>query len=261
MPYVDRSYGCNGKIQGVANLNYSCSSKMKILIVEDDFEIRHLIQQTLEEDNFTCQTVDNGLAALEVVQKTQPDLIVLDRMLPGIDGLEVCCRIRQNKSIKDPYIIMLTAKGEEIDRIVGLSTGVDDYMVKPFSPRELAARVRAVLRRSLRHAEPVQAYKTKHFAIDLDRRTANHQKGDTSELLDLTTIEFKLLSTFISYPNRVWSRAQLIEKLWGDDFFGDDRVVDSHVARLRKKVEPDSSKPTFIKTVSGVGYKFEDSDA
>jgi two-component system, OmpR family, alkaline phosphatase synthesis response regulator PhoP len=234
---------------------------MKILIVEDDFEIRHLIQQTLEEENFECQTVENGLVALEVVQKTQPDLIVLDRMLPGLDGLEICSRIRQNKSIKDPYIIMLTAKGEEIDRIVGLSTGVDDYMVKPFSPRELAARVRAVLRRSLRHVEPAQTHKTKHFEIDLDRRTATRLNGANSELLDLTTIEFKLLATFLSYPNRVWSRAQLIEKLWGDDFFGDDRVVDSHVARLRKKVELDASKPSFIKTVSGVGYKFEDSDA
>lgn len=233
---------------------------MKILIVEDDFEIRRLIQQTLEEDNFECQTVENGLVALDLVQRTQPDLIVLDRMLPGLDGLEVCSRIRQNKSIKDPYIIMLTAKGEEIDRIVGLSTGVDDYMVKPFSPRELAARVRAVLRRSLRHTEPVQVYKTQHFEIDLNCRTATRQNGGASEPLELTTIEFKLLATFLSYPNRVWSRAQLIEKLWGDDFFGDDRVVDSHVARLRKKVEFDTSKPIFVKTVSGVGYKFEDSD-
>ena len=233
---------------------------MKILIVEDDSEIRHLIQQTLEEESFECQSVDNGLVALDLVQKTQPDLIVLDRMLPGLDGLEICSRIRQNKSIKDPYIIMLTAKGEEIDRIIGLSTGVDDYMVKPFSPRELVARVRAVLRRSLRHLEPVQVYKTQHFEIDLDRRTVTRQNGADPELLDLTTIEFKLLSTFLSYPNRVWSRTQLIEKLWGDDFFGEDRVVDSHVARLRKKVEFDSSKPTFIKTISGIGYKFEDGD-
>ncbi|MBD2189248.1 response regulator transcription factor [Pseudanabaena mucicola] len=231
---------------------------MKILIVEDDSEIRHLIQQTLEEENFECQSVDNGLVALDLVQKTQPDLIVLDRMLPGMDGLEICSRIRQNKSIKDPYIIMLTAKGEEIDRIIGLSTGVDDYMVKPFSPRELAARVRAVLRRSLRHLEPVQIYKTQNFEIDLDRRIATRHSNHNSEVLELTAIEFKLLSTFLSYPNRVWSRAQLIEKLWGDDFFGEDRVVDSHVARLRKKVEFDSSQPTFIKTVSGVGYKFED---
>jgi two-component system, OmpR family, alkaline phosphatase synthesis response regulator PhoP len=233
---------------------------MKILIVEDDSEIRYLIQQTLEEESFECQSVDNGLVALDLVQKTQPDLIVLDRMLPGLDGLEICSRIRQNKSIKDPYIIMLTAKGEEIDRIIGLSTGVDDYMVKPFSPRELVARVRAVLRRSLRHLEPAQVYKTQHFEIDLDRRTVTRWNGVNPELLDLTTIEFKLLSTFLSYPNRVWSRTQLIEKLWGDDFFGEDRVVDSHVARLRKKVEFDSSKPAFIKTISGIGYKFEDGD-
>jgi two-component system, OmpR family, alkaline phosphatase synthesis response regulator PhoP len=234
---------------------------MKILIVEDNLEIQQLIRQTLEEDNFECQTIDNGSIALNLVQTMQPDLIVLDRMLPELDGLEVCCRIRQNKSIKDPYIIMLTAKGEELDRIIGLSTGVDDYMVKPFSPRELSARVRAVLRRSLRQVEPANLYKTQHFTIDLDLRTATRRDGANSEILDLTTIEFNLLATFLSYPNRVWSRMQLIEKLWGDDFFGEDRIVDSHIARLRKKVEFAPSNPTFIKTVSGVGYKFEDNDA
>lgn len=234
---------------------------MKILIVEDDREIRYLIQETLEEEGFQCQAIDNGAIALEAVKRYQPELILLDRMLPGLDGLEICCRIRQNRQIKDPYIIMLTAKGEEVDRIVGLSTGADDYVVKPFSPSELVARVRAVLRRSLRQVEPSQVFQTQHFQLDKDQRIVSRQLDEQSpEELDLTAIEFDLMTTFLSQPNRVWTRPQLIEKLWGDDFFGDERVVDTHVGRLRKKVEP-QSKPTFIKTVTGVGYKFEDGHA
>jgi two-component system, OmpR family, alkaline phosphatase synthesis response regulator PhoP len=156
--------------------------------------------------------------------------------------------------------MMLTAKGEEIDRIIGLSTGADDYLVKPFSPRELVARVRALLRRSLRHGgQTSQVYRTRHFTIDLDQHTAiRHLDDNTSELLELTALEFKLLITFVSYPSRLWSRTQLIDQLWGNDFFGDDRVVDTHIRRLRKKIEPDASHPTYIKTVVGMGYKFED---
>lgn len=232
---------------------------MNILIVEDETEIAQLIQQTLEVEGFACQRVSDGIHAIQTVQAQQPDLIILDRMLPGLDGLEVCARIRQAKGLKDPYILMVTARGEEIDRVIGLSTGADDYLVKPFSPRELVARVRALLRRQLRQAEPTQVYRTQHFTLDLDQRTASHHSnGQAEQPLDLTPIEFNLLSTFMSYPNRVWSRTQLIDKLWGSDFFGDDRVVDSHIARLRKKIEPDPTSPTFIKTITGVGYKFED---
>jgi two-component system, OmpR family, alkaline phosphatase synthesis response regulator PhoP len=233
---------------------------MQILIVEDEAEIADLIALYLEKEGFTCRSCRDGLAALQAYQEQQPDLIILDLMIPGLDGLEVCARIRQQPGIKDPYIMMLTAKGEEIDRIIGLSTGADDYMVKPFSPKELVARVRALLRRSLRQtAAPTQTYQTPSFTIDLDQRTAlRHITGQSKESLDLTTLEFELLSTFLSYPGRVWNRSQLIDKLWGSDFFGDERVVDTHVARLRKKVEPDPSNPTFVKTVIGVGYKFED---
>jgi DNA-binding response OmpR family regulator len=233
---------------------------MKILIVEDDREISQLIQQTLEREGFECLVARDGWQALETFNRQQPDLIILDLMLPGLDGLEVCARIRQKPGAKDPYILMLTAKGEELDRVIGLSTGADDYMVKPFSPRELVARVRALLRRSLRQGGQEQVYRTPHFTIDLDRHTAyRHLNSQESENLDLTALEFSLMATLMSYPGRVWSRTQLIDNLWGDNFFGDERVVDTHVARLRKKIEFDPAHPTFIKTVVGVGYKFEDS--
>ena len=233
---------------------------MKILIVEDEMEIAKIIQTTLERESFDCLVAYDGLTALDLFQKQEPDLIILDLMLPTLDGLEVCTRIRQKVTTKDPYILMLTAKGEEIDRVIGLSTGADDYLVKPFSPIELVARVRALLRRSLRHGGTKNnIYATRHFMVDLDKHSALKTIEDnTEEKLELTTLEFNLLSTFMSYPGRVWSRTQLIDTLWGNDFFGDERVVDTHVRRLRKKIEPNTANPTFIKTVVGVGYKFED---
>lgn len=261
---------------------------MDILIVEDEADIAELIQLYLAKEGFRCHICRDGNTALERFRAIRPDLIILDLMIPGLDGLEVCARVRQQNEITDPYIMMLTARGEEMDRIIGLSTGADDYIVKPFSPRELVARVRAVLRRSLRGShQPSTTYQTTHFTVDIDQRTAsqrvvespfkedslrveNSNKDDTREQnpqnqlgtvqmpLELTPLEFDLLATFMSYPGRVWNRSQLIEKLWGEDFFGDERVVDTHVARLRKKIEPDSSAPTFVKTVVGVGYRFED---
>jgi len=233
---------------------------MDILIVEDEPEIAKLIKLTLEREGFSCNCCGDGLTALQAFAKQQPDVIILDLMLPGLDGLEVCARIRQKPGAKDPYILMLTAKGEEIDRVIGLSTGADDYLVKPFSPTELVARVRALLRRSLRHGGQHLVYRTQHFTVDVDQRIASrHLNSSEEQTLDLTTLEFNLLGTFVSQPGRVWNRTQLIDKLWGDNFFGDERVVDTHVARLRKKVEPDPANPTFIKTIIGVGYKFEDS--
>lgn len=234
---------------------------MDILIVEDEREIAKLVQRTLEQEGFTCDVCHDGLAALRLYGDRQPDLIILDLMLPGLDGLEVCTRIRRQPGAKDPFILMLTAKGEELDRIIGLSTGADDYLVKPFSPRELVARVRALLRRSLRQTGQAQAQilQTQHFSVDLDQRAAWSRSSAAGDVpLDLTTLEFDLLSTFLTYPGRAWSRTQLIDKLWGSDFYGDERVVDTHVARLRKKIEPDPANPSFIKTVIGIGYRFED---
>lgn len=235
---------------------------MDILIVEDEAEIAQLIQLYLEKEGFSCRICRDGITAIQVFQEQKPDLIILDLMIPGLDGLEVCARIRQKPGTKDPYILMLTARGEEIDRIIGLSTGADDYMVKPFSPKELVARVRALLRRTLRQGGQTQVYRTQNFVLDVDQRVASKQLGENqTEPLDLTTLEFDLLSTFMSYPGRVWNRTQLIDKLWGSNFFGDERVVDTHIARLRKKIEPDPANPTYVKTVIGVGYKFEDAAA
>ncbi|MBE9060719.1 winged helix-turn-helix domain-containing protein [cf. Phormidesmis sp. LEGE 11477] len=261
---------------------------MDILIVEDEADIAELIRLYLSQEGFRCHICRDGNTALDRFRAIQPDLIILDLMIPGLDGLEVCARVRQQNEINDPYIMMLTARGEEMDRIIGLSTGADDYMVKPFSPRELVARVRAVLRRSLRGGQqPTAAYQTAHFTVDIDQRMASQRvvksasssggldvresaQDDTERQsaqsqpevtqmpLELTPLEFDLLATFMSYPGRVWNRSQLIEKLWGEDFFGDERVVDTHVARLRKKIEPDPSAPTYVKTVVGVGYRFED---
>ena len=231
----------------------------KVLIVEDEAEIARLITLNLEKEGFECFHSRDGIAAIEAFKQQQPDVIVLDLMMPGLNGLEVCTRIRRQTDGKDPFILMLTAKGEEIDRVVGLSTGADDYLVKPFSAPELVARIRALLRRSLRQIDTEDSqHRSAHFVVNETQRTATQLKDGTQKQLNLTTIEFDLLNTFASQPNRVWNRTQLIDRLWGDDFYGDDRVVDTHVARLRKKIEPDTANPRFIKTVLGVGYKFED---
>lgn len=235
----------------------------KVLVVEDEAEIARLIELNLTREGFSCYHCRDGLMALETFREQQPDVIVLDLMLPGLNGLEICTRIRRQPQEKDPYILMLTAKGEEIDRVVGLSTGADDYLVKPFSAPELVARIRALLRRSLRYIdERVDLlHRTQHFVVNESQRTAAKIESGVELELNLTTIEFNLLNTFVSQPHRVWNRTQLIDRLWGDDFYGDERVVDTHVARLRKKIEPDPTHPQFIKTVLGVGYKFEDDKA
>jgi DNA-binding response OmpR family regulator len=238
---------------------------MEILIVEDEREIAEIIKECLEVEGFSCRVCHDGNSALQLFTQQQPDLIILDLRLPGIDGLEVCTQIRQKSLAHDPYILMLTSRGEEIDRIIGLSTGADDYYVKPFSPRELAARVRALLRRRFRESDreigvqySSQLIKTKSFTIDLEQYCLNRHVDSESITLDLSTSEFKLMVSFIKHPGRVWERRHLIKKLWGEDFFGEERVIDTHIARLRKKVELNPSKPQFIKTVVGVGYKFED---
>lgn len=227
----------------------------RILVVEDESNIVNLVRAYLEREGFVVETATDGRAALQRARATRPHLIVLDLMLPGMDGLEVCRRLRQESSV---YILMLTAKSEEADRVVGLELGADDYLAKPFSPRELVARVKAILRR---HREPDEARQDGEgtvivappLSIDLARR----QVTKAGRPVELTTLEFELLRVFAADPGIVFSRAQLLQRVWGYDFLGDERVVDVHIGLLRKKIEDDPSEPALLKTVRGVGYKFD----
>jgi two-component system, OmpR family, alkaline phosphatase synthesis response regulator PhoP len=226
------------------------------LVVDDEQHLRDLVRSYLEREGFVVHAAENGRAALELARQHPPSVVVLDLMLPEIDGLEVCRRLR---TFSDAYVIMLTAKAEEIDRIIGLEIGADDYLTKPFSPRELVARVRAMLRRPRHHtgagiAAP-DVTPPQHFGeltIDHERREAV-LGGD---LVPLTPLEFALLTTLAAHPGRVFTRAQLLERVWGQDYFGDDHVVDVHIANLRRKLGEDSATPRFVETVRGVGYRF-----
>lgn len=229
-----------------------------ILIIEDQPDVRENIEAILELEDYQTLTAADGVIGVQLAQQYLPDLILCDVMMPRLDGFGVLQTLREQPTTQSIPLIFLTAKADKEAVRQGMGLGADDYLVKPFSPAELVARVRALLRRSLRHEEQRRIYQTPHFCLDPDRHTATRHWNNENEILNLTTIEFTLLETFLSYPGRVWSRSLLIEKLWGNDFYGEDRVVDTHIARLRKKIEPESSQPRFVKTVVGIGYKFED---
>ncbi len=219
----------------------------RVLVVDDDIKTVELVRLYLERDGYRIFTAYDGVEALRLARESHPDLIVLDLMLPGIDGLKVCRTIRAESDVP---IIMLTAKTTDQDKLVGLELGADDYVTKPFSPRELAARVRAVLRRLPGERGPA---KVKHGKL-----TVNFLKQEAflaGRLLNLTTVEFKLLGALVKEPGRVFSRAQLIESALGYDFEGFDRTIDVHILNLRRKLEPDPHHPRYIKTVYGAGYK------
>ncbi len=226
----------------------------RILVVDDEQSIVRTVQAYLEEQGYSVQTAADGLAALKAARVFRPDLVVLDIMLPGLDGIEVLRRLRQES---DVYVLMLTARADEMDKVVSLTMGADDYLVKPFSPRELVARVKAILRRGRGGAHEEAALLFRRLRIDSEARQA--WKGD--ELLDLTPIEFSLLYALARHAGRVLSREQLIEHVWGLDYYGDERVVDVHVGRLRKKIEDDPDDPRLIVTARGAGYRFEDTPA
>nr|WP_290667083.1 response regulator transcription factor [Ardenticatena sp.] len=223
----------------------------KILVVDDEKPIVQTIQAYLEREGFTVHTAFDGPTALQAVRAYRPDLIILDIMLPGLDGLEV---LRQIRTFSDVYVIMLTARTEEPDRIVGLTMGADDYVTKPFSPRELVARVKAVLRRQRGANTSDIPLRFRRLQID---HAARKVWKDGKEV-NLTPLEFDVLHTLARHHGRALSRDQLIESVWGYDYFGDDRVVDVHIGHLRKKIEDDPAHPTLIVTVRGVGYRFED---
>jgi two-component system alkaline phosphatase synthesis response regulator PhoP len=222
-----------------------------ILVVEDEVSIQNVIRTYLENENFEVVCVDNGPAALDLARELGPDLIILDLMLPGMDGMEVTARLRQES---DVYILMLTARTEEADRVAGLRIGADDYLTKPFSPRELVARVQAILRRRRGGSTPpTNTICFKHVCIDPDR----HEARTPEALLDLTTTEFNVLLELARHAGRVLTREQLIDRVWGTDFYGTDRVVDVYVGQVRRKLEQATGE-TLIQTVRGVGYKFVD---
>jgi len=217
-----------------------------ILLVDDEPSIVSLARLYLERENFRLEAVGDGEAALEAVRRLRPDLVVLDVMLPKLDGFEVCRRLRAEKN--QTAIIMLTARDEDIDKILGLELGADDYLTKPFNPRELVARVKAILRRVERSPQTTEVIRLGNLTVDTARREA--RCGDRT--LDLRTQEFELLLVLASQPERVFTREQLLEKAWGFDFYGQTRTVDVHVAHLRRKL---AGCDCAIETVTGVGYK------
>ena len=224
----------------------------RILIVEDDPAIAAFVQTALEREGFAAEVAQRGETALERAEAAPPDLILLDLMLPGLDGLQVCQAIRR-RSAYIP-VIMLTAKDDDVDKIVGLEIGADDYITKPFKTRELIARVRAILRLVHRSAESAsRCLRFGALEVNLDGRTVTRE----GQLIGLTPKEFDLLALLASNPGRVFGRDTLLEKVWGYDYAGESRTVDVHVQRLRQKIEPNPSEPQFLVTVRNIGYKFE----
>lgn len=229
-------------------------TKAKILVVDDDSHICELVKLYLNDD-FDVDTAFDGADGLEKIRRDCPDLLILDIMLPKVNGLEVC---RETREFFDMPIIMLTAKGEETDKILGLELGADDYITKPFSPRELAARVRAVLRR-VRQPANESANVLRFTGLHLNADT--HRAELNGENVELTPKEFEILWYLAKNPARVFSREQILDQVWGWEFAGDARAVDSHIKRLRKKLEAVSGTRTYIHTVWGLGYKFEVQEA
>jgi len=224
-----------------------------ILIVDDDEKLVELVRAYLEKDGYRVHTAHDGLGALELARQKRPDLVILDLMLPSMDGLDVC-RVLRAEGNKVP-IIMLTAKTTVEDRLVGLDLGADDYVTKPFSPRELMARVRAALRRL---GEEQRTAPTHFRSGDLEVDLLRHETRVKGELVHLTPKEFKLLEILIGEPGRVFSRLDLLDRVFGFDYEGLERTVDVHVMNLRKKIEPDPRQPVYIHTVYGLGYKFSE---
>ncbi len=226
----------------------------RVLVVEDEDDIRTLVRYNLEQESFRVDEARDGAEAYDLIRRRAPDAVVLDLMLPGMPGLELCQKLRADSATRALPILMLTAKGSEVDRILGLEMGADDYVVKPFSPRELVARIRAVLRRaqvnSAAAAGPI--YERGRLRIDM----GTYEVFVDGQERQLCLREFELLRFFVEHPMRVYSREQLLDLVWGRDVFVEPRTVDVHVRRLRRQIERDDSKPELILTVRSVGYRF-----
>ena len=237
-----------------AQAQVSRGPRQKILIIEDDADIRELIKFNLEQEGYAVEEAATGAEGLDRIKRRQPDLVLLDLMLPGMPGLEICRVLRGTPETATLPILIVTAKGTEVDKVLGLEMGADDYVVKPFSPRELIARVKAVLRRA--HPDlagpKTGAWERGRLKMDFD----TYQAFVDGKRHELALREFELLRFFVEHPLRVYSREQLLDLVWGRDTFVEPRTVDVHVRRLRQHIEKDDANPELILTVRSVGYRF-----
>lgn len=232
------------------------SRRLRVLVVEDEVELAAVVASYFEHEGYLVETAVDGPTAVEKARESRPDLIVLDLMLPGFDGIEVC---RQVRTFSDAYILMLTARDEEVDKIVGFAVGADDYLVKPFSPRELIARSKAILRRPRTQGEGTGQETSStalHFG-DLTLNPASRIVSVGGVVVELTRTEFDLLEIMVESPKNIFSRRQLLEHVWGGDWYGEIHVVDVHVGHLRKKLTEAGLAESAIRTVRGVGYGME----
>lgn len=223
----------------------------EILVVDDEQKIIRITSDYLEAAGYSVLTADDGISALRVVDESHPDLVILDLGLPGMDGLDVC---RELRKISDVPIIILTARGEESDKIVGLELGADDYITKPHSPKELVARVRAVLRRMEKSTSDEEIFRVGKVRFDVPKMRLTIEETD----IELTPTEFELLLTLARQPGRIFTRSQLLDAIHGVAFDSYERAIDAHIKNIRRKIEPDPREPRFVLTVYGVGYKFND---
>jgi DNA-binding response OmpR family regulator len=223
---------------------------VRVLVVEDSAVFQAIIREALEREGFSVVLAPDGHEGLQLARELEPPVVILDLNLPGLDGLEVCRRLRQ---FSDAYVVMLTGRDDEVDKLVGLSAGADDYVIKPFSGRELVARVRAMLRRP-RSGGPSDALR-RIGDLEIDTLARDVRAGGRA--VELTRIEFDLLDALSGQPRVVFTRDQLLERVWGPTWFGDDHVVDVHLSKLRQKLGDDAQSPRYIRTVRGVGYRFE----
>lgn len=226
----------------------------KILIVDDELHIIELLKYNLESNGYKVIFAQTGKEAIKIASEKRPDLILLDVMLPEMDGFDVCKHINKAKETEGIPIIMLTAKGEELDKILGLELGADDYITKPFSVRELIARIKAVLRRNFKEENTSQVISFGDLIVNMDK----HEVTKNGDKIDLTLKEFELLKLLVVNKGKVLTRDFLLDKVWGYEYYGETRTVDVHIRHLRQKIEDDDKSPKYIETVRGIGYKFAD---
>lgn len=224
----------------------------RIVVIEDEKDITDLLTYTLRKEGYDVRSSSRGKEGLDIIRRGPADLALIDIMLPDLDGLEVCKRVRADENLKSLPVIFLTAKGEEFDRILGLEIGADDYVVKPFSPRELVARIKAVLRRQEREDEDPQVVETTEMRLDARTQEVTVR----GRAVELSTLEFRLLHFLASHPRRIFARESLLNEVWGRDRFVTPRTVDVHIRRLREKIEAQPDRPRFLQTVRGSGYRF-----